>query len=300
MNKKTVLLFSIIFLIIAILPLFVAFAADTATVTIGEVTFIKGAGTLLEKDGKIYSYDGTNLAYLPNGLSGISSPGGSLPASVSGKNIIYVDENNKDHIIASDGKTYSETTDGVYENGDGEKYEISADGTFTPTTGSTNNTTTTYPDAGKSCITDDGKTGTISATTGKCAVILDINNPGTISDKGSGGLIPCGHGNDPNNACTLCDFIVGFSNLVTFAAKILITVAVVGIFISGFIYIISSGNEGLVTQAKNFLSASLIGFTIVLSAWLIVNVVMWALSYNTSTIKAGSNWYTFDCNSNGS
>lgn len=149
----------------------------------------------------------------------------------------------------------------------------------------------------ESCTTDSGQSGVISTTTGKCVPVLDVDNPGTITSKSSGGLIPCGHGSDYANRCTLCDFIVGFKNLIDFASKILITVAVVGIFFSGVIYIISSGNEGLLTKAKAFLSASLVGFTVVLGAWLLVNVVMWVLSYDTNAIIQKTNWYTFDCNS---
>lgn len=151
-----------------------------------------------------------------------------------------------------------------------------------------------------SCLTTSGATGVFGSDGITCVPVLDINNPGTISNnssgKSGGGLIPCGHGNSPANACTLCDFIVGFKKLVDFGTTLLITVALVGIFFSGVIYIVSSGNEGLVTKAKTFLSASLVGFTIVLGAWLIVNVIMWALSYNTSVIGQ-TDWHTFDCTS---
>ena len=114
----------------------------------------------------------------------------------------------------------------------------------------------------------------------------------------TGGLVPCGHGNNPANACTLCSFIVGFHNLVQFGLGLLITLTVVGIFFSGAMYIISSGNEQLITKAKTFLSASLVGFSLVLAAWLLVNVVMWAISYNTSVIQQ-TNWWTFSCTSTG-
>ena len=92
------------------------------------------------------------------------------------------------------------------------------------------------------------------------------------------GLIPCGHGSASSDACTLCDF-VGFYNLIHFGLELLITE---NLFIAGVMYIVSAGNEQLITKAKTFLSASLVGFTIVLTAWLLVNVAMWALSFNTS------------------
>ncbi len=109
------------------------------------------------------------------------------------------------------------------------------------------------------------------------------------------GIVPCGQGSEKSNACTLCDLIVGVKNVIDFGMEILISVAAVGVFIAGVMYVISSGNEQMVTTAKNFLSASLIGFTVVLSAWLIVNVVMWILVANGNLGVGATNWYTFKC-----
>jgi hypothetical protein len=107
-----------------------------------------------------------------------------------------------------------------------------------------------------------------------------------------GGLVPCGNGNDP---CTLCHFIVGFHNLVTVMLQLLVVVALAGIFIAGVMYIISAGDETMITNAKNFLKASLTGFVVVLGAWLIVNVTMWVFSVDLKISIDKDNWYTFDC-----
>lgn len=117
------------------------------------------------------------------------------------------------------------------------------------------------------------------------------------------GIIPCGRSaDDPstpniieNSPCTLCHLVVGIKKLVDFGTEVLITVAAVGIFISGVMYVVSSGDEESVKRAKEFLGSSLKGFAIVLGAWFIVNVTMWALSFNSDMIKKGSNWYTFTC-----
>ncbi len=154
----------------------------------------------------------------------------------------------------------------------------------------------------ESC-THNGQEGIVSSTTGECIPMLNLTGDNATSSTptttatGNNGLIPCGHGNNPADACTLCHFIVGFKNLISFGLTILITIAVVGIFISGVMYIISSGNEQLLGKAKSFLASSLIGFSIVLTGWLIVNVVMWALSFNTSLTIGKENWYTFTCDS---
>ena len=124
------------------------------------------------------------------------------------------------------------------------------------------------------------------------------------------GLVPCGLTNDdtstPNvnesQICTLCHLIIGIKGIIDFGLKLLITVAAVGIFIAGVLYIISSGNEEMMKRAKSFLSTSLSGFTITLAAWLIVNSIMWILSFNISNLKVDTavNWYTFTCNSQSS
>lgn len=109
------------------------------------------------------------------------------------------------------------------------------------------------------------------------------------------GLVPCGQGNNPANSCTLCHLIIGIKNVVSFGQVILITVAAVAIFIGGFMYVIAAGDEGAMTTAKGFLSASLKGFAIFLLSWFIVNLVMVVLSFNTNLSIGKQNWYTFEC-----
>ncbi|KKR20455.1 MAG: hypothetical protein UT50_C0017G0015 [Candidatus Moranbacteria bacterium GW2011_GWA2_39_41] len=111
----------------------------------------------------------------------------------------------------------------------------------------------------------------------------------------AGGLIPCGNNvNGVKDPCTLCHFIIGFQNLVNFMLKLVVTVAFVGIFVSGVLYIISSGDDGMMTTAKKALTASLIGFAIVMGAWLIVNVVLWVFSADIG-MQPGKSWNEFSC-----
>jgi hypothetical protein len=111
----------------------------------------------------------------------------------------------------------------------------------------------------------------------------------------AGGLVPCGNNVDgTNDACTLCHFVIGFQNLVNFMLKLVVTVGFVGIFASGVLYIISAGDEKMIGSAKSALTASLVGFAIVLGAWLIVNVTLWVFSANLD-MQTGGNWYTLVC-----
>jgi hypothetical protein len=71
-------------------------------------------------------------------------------------------------------------------------------------------------------------------------------------------------------------------------------VTLAGLFFSGVMYIISAGDDGMMTSAKNFAKACLIGFAVVLGAWLIVNVTMWVISAQMLNIQH-LNWYEFHC-----
>jgi hypothetical protein len=119
-------------------------------------------------------------------------------------------------------------------------------------------------------------------------------------DPGWSGIVPCGRssGTAAENApCTLCHFIIGFQRLVQYGLYMVITLALVGIFFAGVMYIISSGDEGMMTNAKGFLKASLIGFAVTLGAWLIVSTVLWILGASQNNLGIGrTSWNNFTCN----
>ncbi|MFZ2225914.1 MAG: pilin [Candidatus Moraniibacteriota bacterium] len=107
------------------------------------------------------------------------------------------------------------------------------------------------------------------------------------------GLVPCGTGaTDP---CTLCHLIVGFKGLLDWGMTILVVAAITAVTISGVMYIISSGNPGLITSAKGLLTNSLIGFAIMLGAWLIINTTLTLLSVKTDLGIQKDGWYKFSC-----
>jgi len=101
-------------------------------------------------------------------------------------------------------------------------------------------------------------------------------------------LVLCGRSG--GEACTLCDLVVGFHNLVQYGLEVITIIALAGITFAGVMYTVSSGNESMVTSSKNFMKASVIGFAVVFCAWLIVNQV---LSSIDAVNKTG--WNTFSC-----
>ena len=106
------------------------------------------------------------------------------------------------------------------------------------------------------------------------------------------GLVPCGQGSDKANACNLCLLIVGFQNLVNYGYKIAIYIALACITFAGIMYLVSSGNESLMTSAKNFLKVSLAGFALIFCAWLIVNTLLVYLL--DAKPNPSGNWYSFN------
>lgn len=127
-------------------------------------------------------------------------------------------------------------------------------------------------------------TGNETGTTGATGVAASRS---TGAAAGSG-LIPCG--NAGQNPCTLCDFFVMFQGLMQWGLDILFILAGAGIVISGILYIISAGDPGLMTKAKGYIKMCIIGLVIVLSAWLIVNTVMWIMGATRQGI-----WYNINC-----
>jgi hypothetical protein len=136
-----------------------------------------------------------------------------------------------------------------------------------------------YPNSG---LIDDGSKSEGAAGTGS----------GVVSDDRpkSSGLIPCGNSSNPEDACTFCDFFVMALKLMQWGMGLLFILAGAGFFISGIMYIVSAGNSTMMTSAKDFMKACIIGVVIVLCAWLIVNTTMWILGAHRTGI-----WFTIDC-----
>ncbi len=116
------------------------------------------------------------------------------------------------------------------------------------------------------------------------------------------GIIPCGLTNpDPtqvNNGqdkCTLCHLVVGIQNIIVLLRNIMTAIAIAVIVAMAFVYITSAGDEGRMRFAKGGIVAALIGFVIILLAWLIVNFILTLPIFSGSgLIRTG--WSSFQCN----
>ena len=84
------------------------------------------------------------------------------------------------------------------------------------------------------------------------------------------GLVTC---TDPQD-CNLCTLIQMFDRVLDFLFKFLTLAAVMMVMYAGFQLVISQGNSGAMEKAKGMISNIVIGFVIMMSAWLIIDTVM--------------------------
>lgn len=82
-------------------------------------------------------------------------------------------------------------------------------------------------------------------------------------------LVPC----DGIN-CQSCDIVKLGSNLFTWLVRIMATLCAIVIAIAGFKMVTAGGDSGAISEAREMITNVVIGFIILLSAWLIVDTIM--------------------------
>jgi hypothetical protein len=130
--------------------------------------------------------------------------------------------------------------------------------------------------------------GTVTPGTSGIPTPTAATSPITASPSGAnentGGLVPC------KNNCTLCHLVLGFKNIYDYLLKLLLAATTLVVVVAGVIYMVSSGDKGMIDKAKSALTYALTAMILGLTAWLIINATLSALGYT----KIG-NWYTFTC-----
>lgn len=123
------------------------------------------------------------------------------------------------------------------------------------------------------------------------------------------GVIPCGLKNDDpatalpvdeSRPCTICHVVVAGNNIIKWGVGIMGTIAITVLFAMAVLYVVSAGDEGMMRTAKGGIWAALIGFAVMLSAWLIVNTILSILVDTTDNSKplfglVQSGRFTFSC-----
>lgn len=107
------------------------------------------------------------------------------------------------------------------------------------------------------------------------------------------GLVPCG-GSLPEKPCQTCDVVKLTNNVVAWLVMILGTIAAILIIVAGVRLVTSGGNTSAMEQAKSSMTNLIIGYLIVLSAWLVLDYGLKALLIQDGANSFGV-WNTISC-----
>jgi hypothetical protein len=118
-------------------------------------------------------------------------------------------------------------------------------------------------------------------------------------------LIPCGRtGADATAAerapCTICHIITGGQRIISWGLNIMTFAAIAIIVAMAIFYIVSAGNEGMMTTAKSGIKAALVGFAVMLGAWLIISTTLKIFSANIPGLVVTSGGFSFSCDTSSS
>ncbi len=92
----------------------------------------------------------------------------------------------------------------------------------------------------------------------------------------------------------VCDFYLSTSKIFNWLLGISFAVAVLFMVVSGFLYILSVGDSGFMSMAKEGLKYSLIGFAICLTSWLAIHILFTVMGANNQ-----GDWWTIQCDDSG-
>jgi hypothetical protein len=115
------------------------------------------------------------------------------------------------------------------------------------------------------------------------------------------GLVPC-TGDTQETTCTICDLIVGIKGIIDWFLKIVFATCILMLVVGGIMYIVSAGNQNMVSHAKSAITYALIGIIIIFTAFLLITFIMRVISVKddggtggviTGLTRAGT--WTFEC-----
>jgi cell wall-associated NlpC family hydrolase len=109
-----------------------------------------------------------------------------------------------------------------------------------------------------------------------------------VSSAFADALVPCGLEGAAD--CTLCHLVLGFKNIYDYFFTVLLAATTLVAVVAGVMYMVSSGDKGMIDKAKSALTYALTAMILALTAWLIINATLTALGYTKV-----DNRYTFTC-----
>ncbi len=120
------------------------------------------------------------------------------------------------------------------------------------------------------------------------------------------GLVVCAlNANDPvtqfdeTKPCTACHILYMAKIIIDWIMTVMTVIGIAVIFAMGILYIVSAGSEKMISTAKAGIKAALIGITVIICAWLIVNTIIrisGSSGYFQGYFPNGA--FEFTCNAN--
>jgi len=107
------------------------------------------------------------------------------------------------------------------------------------------------------------------------------------------GLVPCGGGGS-ESACTWCNLMEMFSNIVRFLLYIIFPIAAAMIVIGGISIMTAAGSPQKITKGKEIITAAIIGLLIALFSYLIIDTIIKIIAVGWSSAGLGP-WNTLKC-----
>lgn len=100
----------------------------------------------------------------------------------------------------------------------------------------------------------------------------------------------------PINPCTFCDGLIVGKNIINFLEEIAISITVLMIVWGAMRLVIAAGDPGRITDARETMKRGIIGLTIVLSSWVLMNALLIFIARGTSSgDTANWKWNEIQC-----
>ena len=107
------------------------------------------------------------------------------------------------------------------------------------------------------------------------------------------GIVPSGRDGDFSpDGFGSCELVATINNTIRFLVGITGILAVIAFMYAGFVMVVSAGDTAMIEQAKRVFANVLIGFAILLSAFLVINTIMNMLIGNEEGLV---NWNQVEC-----
>lgn len=107
------------------------------------------------------------------------------------------------------------------------------------------------------------------------------------------GLVPCGGAGQ--DMCQTCHFIELGNNVLQWFIGVMASVCALVVAVAGFKMVTAGGNTGAIESAKGMITNVIVGFVILLAAWLIVDTVIKIFISKDGEIPGYGPWNEIQC-----